>query len=186
MLDSNKAVLSEVRQNQASACQAMVARHAKNHNLPTSEDGDVVGLLLPERFWKLSRKPFIICQVKSGPHRGSFQLFCVFDVLNRRYPASKLQPVPSTIWSGYSFPVSSCKVSISEVAEQLRQAPKLHKCICKTYCGPRCSCVRCNIPCSPECHKGTHIPCGNHFAAAAALNPQKDAASQPDQGSVAR
>jgi hypothetical protein len=161
----------------------MVARHAKNHDLPTYKDGDVVKLLLPERFRKLSRKPFLICQVKSGPHRGSFQLLCEFGVLDRRYPASKLQPLPSLVWSNYSFPVSHCKVSISEVAERLRQAPKLHKCTCQTSCGARCSCVRRNLPCSPDCHKGARIPCGNHFAAAP--HPD-DTASQPGPASVAR
>ncbi len=47
-IDSNEAVLSEVRQNQATACQAMVASHAKNFDLPYDEDGDVVKLLLHE------------------------------------------------------------------------------------------------------------------------------------------
>jgi hypothetical protein len=68
----------------------MMARLAQMHNLPTYKNGDVVKLLLPEQLQKLSCKPFLICQVKSGPHHGSLQLLSEFSVLDRRYPASKL------------------------------------------------------------------------------------------------
>jgi hypothetical protein len=87
--DSDELILSKVRQNQATARQAMVARHAKNHNLPSYKEGDVVKQQLLERFCKLSCKLFVICQVKSGPHRGSFKLLCEYGVLNQRYPASR-------------------------------------------------------------------------------------------------
>jgi hypothetical protein len=71
-IDSNEVVLPEVRQKQATAGMAMVAKHAKNYDLPSYKKRDVVKLLLPERFRKLSRKPFRICQVKSGPYHGLF------------------------------------------------------------------------------------------------------------------
>ncbi len=35
-----------------------------------------------------------------------------------------------------------------------------------TSCSSRCSCVHCNLPCSPWYQKGAHFPCGNHSAAA--------------------
>jgi hypothetical protein len=51
-IDSNEVVLSEVRQNQATACQAMVARHAKNYDLHSFKEGDLVKLPLPKRFFR--------------------------------------------------------------------------------------------------------------------------------------
>ncbi len=115
--DSDELMLSKIRPKQATAQQAMVARHAKNNDLSSYQESGVVKLQLPERFRKLSRKHFVICPVKSGPHHGSFQLLCEFGELNRRYPASKLKPIPSIVWLNYFFPVSSQKVSISEVAD---------------------------------------------------------------------
>ncbi len=104
-------------QHQATAQQAMVARHAKNHDFTFHQEGNVVKLQLPECVCKLLCKAFVIIQVNLGPHCGSFQLLYEFGVLHRHYPASKLKPIPSFVWSYYSFPVSSCKVSISEVAD---------------------------------------------------------------------
>jgi hypothetical protein len=103
----------------------MVARHAKDYDLPSYQEGDVVKLQLPEHFRKLLREPFVICQVNTGPHCGSFQLLCEFGVLDCQYFASKLKPIPSAVWSNDAFPFFSHKVSISEVADRLRQAPKL-------------------------------------------------------------
>jgi hypothetical protein len=161
----------------------MVVRHAKNHNLPSYKEGDMVRLLLPERFCKLSRKAFVICQAKSGPHRYSLQLVCEFGIIDCRYPSSKLQPLSPMLWSHYAFPTSYQKVSISEVADRLRQAPKPQKCNCRTTCGTRCSCICRDVPCSHDCHKGEDILCGNHFAAAghsinSAAQPASSSATQ--------
>jgi hypothetical protein len=64
IINSNKAILPTVCHNQATVCQAMVARDAKNHNLYLYKEGDVVRLLLLVCFCKLSRKVFVICHVK--------------------------------------------------------------------------------------------------------------------------
>jgi hypothetical protein len=144
----------------------MVTRHAKTHALPSYQKGGVDKLLLSEQLCKLSLKLFLICQTKTGPQHGSFQLLCEFGVLDRCYPAAKLQRLSPKLLLHYSFPVSPRKVSTSEVANQLCQAPKPHKCICKSLCSSWCSCVQCNLPCSLECSKGAHIPCGNHSVTA--------------------
>jgi hypothetical protein len=76
--DPDYTILSEVCQNQATAQLAIVARHAKNHNLPTYQEGDVVKPFFPERFQKWSRKHFVICQVKFRPHCGLYELLHEF------------------------------------------------------------------------------------------------------------
>jgi hypothetical protein len=159
----------------------MVTRHANTHELPSYQEKDVVKLLLPEQLDKLSRKPFHICQIKTGPLRGAFRLLCEFRVLNSCYRAVKLQPLSPMLWSHYSFPVSPRKVSISEVVDRLRQAPKPHKCVCKTSCSSRCCCVCHNLHCSFECHNGACIPCGHHSATA---SPHEILPSQPGLSST--
>ncbi len=118
--DPDQAIMAEVCRNQATTRQAMVTRNTKTHDLPSNQKCDIVKLLLPEHFRKLSHKPYLICQIWTGFLRGSFQHLCEFGVLDPCYPASKLQSIPPMLWSHYLLPISPREVSISEVTNRLR------------------------------------------------------------------
>ena len=96
-----------------------------------------------------------------NPEYNSYQILTKYGVLDRNYPTSELNPLPSQFDLGIPDPPSMAEVTLHYCAAQESTSEKVPvHCNCrdqKTWCSTRrCACLKAEAMCSIACHGGTN------------------------------
>ena len=96
-----------------------------------------------------------------NPEYNSYQILTKYGTLDRNYPTSELNPLPSEIDIGIPDPAPQRTVTLHYCASQESTTEKVPvHCNCrdqKTWCSTRrCPCVKAEAKCSIACHGGTN------------------------------
>ncbi|KAF8423544.1 hypothetical protein EV426DRAFT_116157 [Tirmania nivea] len=160
-------MLAKVRKRTATARKKMANRYIQQHKIDTFIIGDLVSLRIPGIDRASTDHRRIFCRVVYKPHPDRHQLYCEYGLLDRYYPTSELERLPSSIRPAYleSIPLewqSQKPKSLHEVA-RLASAGSIVRCKCKGLCSDRrCQCKKEGRSCTSHCHTGSGPhPCTN-------------------------
>ena len=99
--------------------------------------------------------------IELNPEYNSYQILTKYEVLDRNYPTSELNPLPSQFDLEISDPPPTAEVTLHYYAAQESTSEKIPvHCNCrdqKTWCSTRrYACVKAETKCSIACHGGTN------------------------------
>ena len=149
-------------------------------HLPSIEVGDIVVIAVDKRDWKVQNHRGLTCVVLKVSSQKSIQVVCIFGVIVQK---GKMAWIPSNTYripnrkstftndilllqeavkSGSIHPALKLKVSKPDAHFSTYGMQILHRCSCKTRCGPSCGCVKNNRICGSGCGCSINgFVCGN-------------------------
>lgn len=156
------ALRQQVRINQSHANERSKRQYGKQRQVTTFELGDQVSVAVPalDRTSTDDKRLFErIIDVKED--YDSYQILTKYGVLDRNYPISELNSLPSHIDIGILNPPPTARVTLHYCAAQESTTERVPvHCNCrdqKTWCSTRpCACVKAEAKCSIACHGGVN------------------------------
>lgn len=156
------ALRDRVRVNQRHANERAKRQYGKQRQIITFEVGDQVSVAVPalDRATTDDKRLFgRIVDVKGD--YNNYRILTKYGILDRNYPISELNPLPSHIDIGIPSSSPTAIVTLHYCAAQESTTEKIPvHCNCrdqKTWCSTRrCACVKAEAKCSIACHGGTN------------------------------
>lgn len=152
----------QVQINQKHANERSQRQYGKQRQTTTFELGDQVSVAVPALDRASTDDKRLFGRV-IGVHEdyNSYQIVTKYGILDRNYPISELNPLPSHIDIGIPNPPPTAKVTLHHCAAQESTTERVPvHCNCrdqKTWCRTRrCACVKAEAKCSITCHGGTN------------------------------
>ena len=153
---------NQVQVNQKHANERSKRQYGKQRQITTFEVGDQVSVAVPalDRASTDDKRLFgRVISVKED--FDSYQILTKYGILDRNYPISELNPLPSHIDIEIPTPPPTATVTLHYCAAQESTTEKVPvHCNCrdqKTWCSTRrCACVKAEAKCSIACHGGTN------------------------------
>lgn len=113
----------------------MKKKYSRNHKVVTFEIDQVVTLRIHKEDRATTDNHQLLCMIKEIPHEGRHKLQTKFGILDRLYPTSELNVVPSADQEAYrlDFQNASTKtISLHAVAKKVGTSNKVAiTCLCK-------------------------------------------------------
>ena len=156
------ALRQQVQVNQKHANERSQRQYGKQRQVRTFALFDQVSVAVPALDRASTDDKRIFGRVIGlNPEYNSYQILTKYGILDRNYPTSELNPLPSEINIGISDPAPQGTVTLHYCASQESTTEKVPvHCNCrdqKTWCSTRrCACVKAEAKCSIACHGGTN------------------------------
>lgn len=152
----------QVQINQRHANERSKRQYGKQRQTTTFELGDQVSVAVPALDRASTDDKRLFGRV-IGVHKDydSYQIVTKYGILDRNYPISELNPLPSHIDIEIPNPPPTAKVTLHYCAAQESTTEKVPvHCNCrdqKTWCSTRrCACIKAEAKCSVACHGGSN------------------------------
>ena len=88
-------ITAQVQQFQEGVRTQMKKKYSRNHKVVTFEIDQVVTLRIPKEDRATTDNHCLLCMIKEIPHEGRHKIQTKFGILDRLYPTSELNVVPS-------------------------------------------------------------------------------------------
>ena len=157
------ALRQQVQINQKQANERSQRQYGKQRQVTTFELGNQVSVAVPALDRASTDDKRLFGRVIGlHPEYNSYQILTKYGFLDRNYPISELNPLPSQFDLGISEPPPTVTVTLHYCAAQKSTSENVPvHCNCrdqKTRCSTRrCACVKAEAKCSIACHGGTQI-----------------------------
>ncbi len=187
MIQKQANVTAQVQQFQEGVRTRMKKKYSRNHNVVTFEIDQVVTLRIPREDRATTDNHWVLCIIKEIPHEGRYRIPTKFGILDRLYPTSELNVVPSVDPDTYRLDfqnASTQTISFHAVAKRVDTSNKVATtCLCKKLCNPRsrCKCCKHKVQCSQYCHSARR-DCGNACTDAAVVSRSESGEDNPQAG----
>ena len=156
------ALRQQVQINQKHANERSQRQYDKQRQVTTFDLEDQVSVAVPALDRASTDDKRLFGRVVGlHPEYNSYQILTKYGVLDRNYPISELNPLPSQFDLGIPDPPPTATVTLHHCAAQESTSEKVPvHCNCrdqKTWCSTRrCACVKAEAKCSIACHGGTN------------------------------
>ena len=156
------ALRQQVQINQKHANERTQRQYGKQRQVRTFELFDQVSVAVPALDRTSIDDERIFGRVIGlNPEYNCYQIVTKYGVLDRNYPTSELNPLPSEFDIGIPDPMPQTTVTLHYCAAQESTSEKVPvHCNCrdqKTWCSTRrCACIKAETKCSIACHGGTN------------------------------
>ena len=155
------ALRQQVQINQKHANERSQRQYGKQRQVRTFDLGEQVSIAVPALDRASTNDKRLFRRIVGyHPNYNSYQILTKYGVLDRNYPISELNPLPSEFDLGISEPLPTATVTLHYCAAQESTSEKIPvHCNCrdqKTWCSTRrYACVKAEAKCSIACHGGS-------------------------------